>query len=231
MLAGPVGHVDVPLLVDGDVEGAIRAAAEYRDIFGPDNYFLEIQNHGLPEEERVRQLMPRVAGETGLPIVATNDCHFLAKEHFQAHDILLCIGTNRLVEDENRWKSATSEVYFKNTQEMLALFEDWPDAIENTLRIADRVNFEMELGKLLLPAFPLPEPFETPDDYLEHLARKGLKHRYERITPELEKRLEYELGIIDSMGFNAYFLIVWDLCRYAREHNIWYEARGSAAGI
>jgi len=174
------------MLVRGDVQGAIAAAGEYRDILGAENYFLEIQNHGLPEEDRVRQLMPEVAQATGVGIVATNDCHFLERSHFESHDILLAIQTGKTLDDESRWKSATPEVYFKSTEEMLQLFQDWPEAIENTLRIADRIDCTLETDQLLLPEFPLPEGFSSPDAYVEHLAREGLPRRYDASTSELE---------------------------------------------
>jgi len=226
-LSGEPSH----FLRQGDVQGAIRATAEYRDILGVGNYFLEIQNHNLPDEDRVRQLMPRVASETGVEIVATNDCHFLDRSHFEAHDILLAIQTGKTLNDASRWRSATPEVYFKSPQEMVELFKDWPEAIENTLRVADMVDFKLELGNLLLPAFDLPEPFQTPDEYVEHLAREGLKKHYGQLTDELLTRLDYELGIIKTTGYAGYFLIVWDFIDAARKMEIPVgPGRGSAAG-
>ncbi len=218
-------------LRQGNVKAAIEAAAAYRDILGRDNYFLEIQNHGIEEEAQIRRLMPEVARETGLGIIATNDCHFLDREHHEAHDILMAIQTGKTLNDPSRWRSNTPEVYYKSTREMLELFQDWPEAVENTLRVADMVDFEMELGNLLLPAFPIPEEFTGPDDYLEHLAREGLQRRYGTITPELTERLEYELGVIRQMGFAGYFLIVWDFIDAARRMDIPVgPGRGSAAG-
>ncbi len=215
----------------GDVEKATAAAAEYRDILGAENYFLEIQNHGIEEEGRIRQLMPQVADAVGCGIVATNDCHFLDRAHHEAHDILLAIQTGKTLNDPNRWRSNTPEVYFKSTQEMLKLFQDWPDAVSNTLRIAERVDFEMQLGKLLLPEFPLPDEFDTPDEYVASLSRKGLKERYGTITEEMEERLAYELGIIQQTGYAGYFLIVWDFIDAARRMKIPVgPGRGSAAG-
>ncbi len=218
-------------LRQGNVRAAIEAAAAYRDILGADHYFLEIQNHGIEDEARIRQMMPEVARETGVGIIATNDCHFLERSHFEAHDILLAIQTGKTLDDPGRWRSNTPEIYFKSTREMLDLFQDWPEAVENTLRVADMVDFELEMGKLLLPAFPIPEQFEGPDAYLEHLAREGLRRRYGTITPELTERLEYELGVIRQMGFAGYFLIVWDFIDAARGMNIPVgPGRGSAAG-
>ncbi len=218
-------------LRQGNVEAAIAAAAAYRDILGRDNYFLEIQNHGIEDEARIRQLMPQVARETGLGIIATNDCHFLDRAHFEAHDILLAIQTGKTLDDPSRWRSNTPEIYFKSTREMLDLFQDWPQAVENTLRVAEMVDFQLELGKLLLPAFPIPPGFSGPDDYLEHLAREGLGRRYPALTSELTERLEYELGIIRQTGYAGYFLIVWDFIDAARKMNIPVgPGRGSAAG-
>ena len=215
----------------GNVKKATEAAHVYKEILGPDHYFLEIQNHGIEEETTIRQLMPEVAKATGLEIIATNDCHFLDRSHHEAHDILMAIQTGSLLNDPNRWRSNTPEIYFKSTAEMLALFQDWPDAVENTLRVADMVDFEMELGNLLLPEFELPEGFTSPDDYVEHLAREGMKDLYPSLTPELEERLQYELGIIKTTGYAGYFLIVWDFIFAAREMSIPVgPGRGSAAG-
>ena len=218
-------------LRQGNVAAAIEAASAYKEILGADSYFLEIQNHGIEEEARIRELMPQVARATGLPIICTNDCHFLDRTHHEAHDILMAIQTGKTLNDPGRWRSHSPEIYFKSTEEMLQLFQDWPEAIENTLRVADMVDFEMELGKLLLPKFPLPEGFTTPDQYVEHLARAGLPRRYPEITPELEQRLDYELGIIKQTGYAGYFLIVWDFIDAARQRSIPVgPGRGSAAG-
>ena len=218
-------------LRSGNVKAAVEAAAAYRDILGRGNYFLEIQNHGLEDEARIRQLMPDVARQTGCPIIATNDCHFLDRDHHEAHDILMALQTGKTLNDPGRWRSNTPEVYFKSTEEMLALFRDWPEAVENTLRVADTVDFEMELGKLLLPEFPLPEGFVDADEYVEHLARAGLRKRYDRVTTEHEERLAYELGVIKQTGYAGYFLIVWDFIDAARKMDIPVgPGRGSAAG-
>jgi DNA polymerase-3 subunit alpha len=230
-LSACAGGAPSSALVRDDVPAAIKAAGAYRDIFGPDRYFLEIQNHGLPEEERIRNLMPAVARDLGLEIVATNDCHFLERAHHEAHDILLAIQTGKTLEDPGRWRSATPEVYFKTTQEMATLFADWPAALANTARIADMVDLDLELHKMLLPAFPLPAGFASLEDYLTHLARQGLRERYREITPDLEDRLDYELGIIRKTGYTGYFLIVWDFIDAARRMGIPVgPGRGSAAG-
>ncbi|MCP4145152.1 MAG: DNA polymerase III subunit alpha [bacterium] len=219
------------MLLDDDVAGAIRVASEYAEILGKDNYFLEIQDHGIDAETKVRQMMPEVAAATGLGIVCTNDCHYLDKLHSQAHDLLLCIGTNQLYDDPNRWRYDTDQIYLKSSQEMLELFKDWPDACANTLRIAEMCDLDIKLGELLLPEFPLPEGFSTPDDYLRHLGSEGLKNRYDRADDELTERFEYELKIIKRMGYAGYFLIVWDFIKVSRERSIPVgPGRGSAAG-
>ena len=218
-------------LKTGDVAGAVRAASEYKDIFGADNYFLEIQNHGIKAEDQVRRFMPEVARETGLQLVCTNDCHYLEREHAQAHDLLLCIGTNRQFDDPSRWRYDTDQIYLKSSQEMLDLFQDWPEACANTLRIADMCNLEIKLGELLLPAFPLPGGFTDEFHYLTHLAKEGLIKRYGAITPDLQERFEYEMGVIKETGYAGYFLIVWDFIRAARDMRIPVgPGRGSAAG-
>ena len=218
-------------LKSGDVAAAVRSAMEYKEIFGPDRYFLEIQDHGIEAEARVRSLMPEVARETGLSLVCTNDCHYLDREHAQAHDLLLCIGTNRQFDDPSRWRYDTDQIYLKSTEEMLTLFQDWPEACENTLRIADMCNLEIKLGELLLPAFPLPPGFEDEFHYLTHLAREGLAERYADHTSELLERFDYEMDIIKQTGYAGYFLIVWDFIRASRDLDIPVgPGRGSAAG-
>ncbi len=219
------------LLAGDDLAGAVRAAGRYAEIFGRDRYFLEIQNHGLPREERVRQLMPKVADQIGVGIVATNDCHFLERSHHQAHDILLSIQTNRQYDDPGRWRSQTDQVYFKSAEEMLTLFQDWPAAVQNTIAIAEMVDYEMHLGELLLPEFPLPADYRDADEYVAEVARQGLRERSGTVTPELEQRLAYELGVIRQMGYAGYFLIVWDFICAARRLDIPVgPGRGSAAG-
>jgi len=219
------------MLKEGNVAGATRAACEFGEILGRDNYFLEIQDHGIEEEARVRQLMPKVARAAKLGIVCTNDSHYLKREHSQAHDLLLCIGTNKQFDDRNRMRYDTDQVYFKSPQEMLALFRDWPEAIENTLRIADMVDLELKLGELLLPEFPLPDGFTEDLAYLKHLAWEGLHKRYPDITPEIEERYNYEMGVIEETGYAGYFLIVWDFINASRRMDIPVgPGRGSAAG-
>jgi len=215
----------------GNLEAATEAAGFYTELLGRDRYFLEIQNHGIEEEGLIRREVPGIARAVGCGVVATNDCHFLERSHFEAHDILMALQTGKTINDPSRWKSNTDQVYLKSSREMLELFKDWPEAAANTLRIADMVDFEMELGKLLLPEFPLPAGFDSPDAYVAHLARTGLEKRYGTITPELQERLDYELGVIAQTGYAGYFLIVWDFIDAARQRNIPVgPGRGSAAG-
>ena len=205
---------------------------EYKSIFG-DDYYLEVQNHGIPEEDQVREAILSLAQETNIKVVATNDIHYLKKEHHDAHDALLCLQTGKDVDDPNRMKYSTRELYFKSRDEMAQLFPENPELLENTLEVAGKCNLELEFKNYLIPDFEIPEDEEsrTLPEYLHKLAYQGLKERYEEITPELEQRLDRELGVITKMGYAGYFLITYDFIRYAREQNIPVgPGRGSAAG-
>jgi len=213
------------------LEEAERRALRYAALFGENDFFLEIQDHHLDAEDRVRPAIIELAKRTGLPLVCTNDCHYLKKEHAQAHDALLCIQTGKTVADRDRMRYETPELYVKSPEEMKRLFGHVPGAIENTVRIAEACHLEMEFGKFKLPRFPLPDGYQNPDDYLVALANDGLGKRYKTITPEIQKRLDYELGVIKQMGYAGYFLIVRDFTHFAREHGIPVgPGRGSAAG-
>jgi DNA polymerase-3 subunit alpha len=206
---------------------------EYMDILGKENYYLEIQNHGLPEEAKVAATVKDIASNLGVQLVATNDCHYMKREHYDAHDALLCIQTGKFLEDTNRMKYATDQIYFKSPEEMVELFSDsdTPEAIENTLRIAEECSLELDLFKSKVPNFPLPEEFQTTEEYLDYLSIRGLENRYGKVTTSLEERLRFELDTINSMGYAGYFLIVKDFVDYARENNIRVgPGRGSAAG-
>ncbi len=218
-------------LLRGNTEAAVMAARELQDIFGPDNFYLEIQNHGLEPEEILLGKIEAISRETSIPMLATNDCHYLRQQDYLAHDALLCIQTGKLVEDTNRMRYNTDQIYFKSDKEMEEALGDFKPALENTIRVAEACNLELELGKLKLPVYPIPTKFENPDRYLEHLCREGLKKRYEEHTDEIETRLKYELGVIRKMGYAGYFLIVKDFCDYARKQGIPVgPGRGSAAG-
>lgn len=209
---------------------AKKAALEYQDIFGTDNFFLELQDHGYDDDKPVNAGLLRLSKETGIGLIATNDCHYTRAEDAEAHDLLLCIQTGKKVTDEDRMRYPGGQFYVKSPEEMSALFPYAPEALENTQKIADRCNVEIEFGNHKLPRFDVPEG-KTARGFLEELCRKGLEERYHPVTEELKKRLDYELGVIEKMGFVDYFLIVWDYCRFARTSGIPVgPGRGSAAG-
>ena len=218
-------------LAEGDLHAARSAACALVDIIGSENFYLEIQNHGLPQEKRVRELAAQLASELGLSLVATHNCHYLHPHQREAHDVLIAIQQQRTVDDPARSTYEGEPYHFADGDEMRARFRDFPDAIENTLRIAERCQFELKLGEHLLPRFPLPAGYASPEAYLEALARQGTLARYGRIDETLERRLTYELGVIAQTGFAGYFLITGDFVQFAREHGIPVgPGRGSAAG-
>ncbi len=225
-------HGEIPsLLLEGKYQKAKEVTEEYKSILGEGNFFFEIQNHQIDEEKKVLPLLVKLAGEMKVGLVATNDCHYLKKEHALAHDALLCIQTGKKLTDTDRMKFANDQLYFKSPEEMKALFADYPSAIENTLRIAEQCNLDLEFGKTHLPEFPLPPGYDNLDSYLDFLSRKGLAQRYSKVTPGLEERLEYELKVIRQMGFAGYFLIVKDFIDYARNKGIRVgPGRGSVGG-
>ena len=216
-------------LVAGNDAMAREVAEWYANTF-PDRYYLEVQAHGTPGQAELNQQVFALADELGLPVVATNDAHFLQHEHHPAHDILVCIGTARNHDDEDRLKYDDG-LYFKNPEEMAATFPDRPEVIENTLKIADEVSLTLE-KKYHLPGFQLPDPFTDDNDYLVHLAEAGARERYgDPLPDEVEARLRYELDVILKTGYAGYFLITWDFIRWAREQGIPVgPGRGSAAG-
>ncbi|MEA3297779.1 MAG: DNA polymerase III subunit alpha, partial [candidate division Zixibacteria bacterium] len=218
-------------LLHGNTEAAVAVAREYGEIFGEGHFFLEIQNHGLEKQEQLLPKIEAISRETGIPMLATNDCHYLRQEDSDAHDALLCIQTGKQVADTDRMRYNTDQIYFKSAKEMEEVFGDFKPALENSIRIAEACNLELEMGNLKLPISPIPKPFVDPDIYLRHLCDKGLKERYVEITPEIEERLTYELDVIMKLGYAGYFLIVRDFCEYSRSQNIRVgPGRGSAAG-
>jgi len=217
-------------ILKGNVDRAEALAKEYSDIFGKDNFFLEIQDHGLPEQKTANKQIIEMSQKLGIGLVATNDSHYIYKKDAECHDVLLCIQMGKTVDDTNRMKFSTDEFYLKNHVEMQQLFENYPQALANTCRIAQRCHVTLEFGNMYLPEFPVPEGL-TADGYLEQLCRDKLIERYGDNTAEATTRLEYELSVIYKMGYSGYFLIVWDFINYARTQDIPVgPGRGSAAG-
>ena len=188
-------------------EEAAAAARFYREVFDGD-FYLELQDHGIPDELLANRRLLDLARELDLPLVATNDCHYLRREHAAAHDALLCIQTGKNRDDQDRMRYTTDELFLKSADEMWERFGAVPEALENTMKIAERCAVELEFDRLLLPDFPPPPPFTELDPYLRHLCEAGLRQRYGELTDELRRRLDYELGVIHQMGYAGYFLIV-----------------------
>ena len=217
-------------LARGMYEEAMRSAQRHEGIFGKNNFFLELQDHGLPEQKMVNQGLLRLSRDTGIELVATNDIHYTFAEDEKAHDILLCIQTGKKVADEDRMRYAGGQYYCKSEEEMQALFPYAREALENTHKIAERCNVEIEFGVTKLPKYEVPEGFDS-WTYLNHLCREGFKTRYPKDDGTLSRRLDYELDVIRTMGYVDYFLIVWDFINYARSKDIMVgPGRGSAAG-
>ena len=217
-------------LARGMYEEAMRSAQRYEGIFGKNNFFLELQDHGLPEQKIVNQGLLRLSRDTGIELVATNDIHYTFAEDEKAHDILLCIQTGKKVADEDRMRYAGGQYYCKSEEEMQALFPYAREALENTHKVAERCNVEIEFGVTKLPKYEVPEGFDS-WTYLNHLCREGFKTRYPKDDGTLSRRLDYELDVIRTMGYVDYFLIVWDFINYARSKDIMVgPGRGSAAG-
>jgi DNA polymerase-3 subunit alpha len=222
------GEVSRALEVD-DWENARRLAGEYGEIFGEGRFFLELQDHGMAEQRRLNEQLLRLAPETGLPLVVTNDLHYVRRSQSEAHDVLLCVGTGNNIDTPGRMKFESDGFYLKSAAEMAALFPDQREALLNTRRIAEMCDVELPLGQFRIPHFPVPEG-ETVESWLRAECQRGLARRYGTITPELQTRLDYELGVILSMGYAGYFLIVADFIRFAREQGIQTTCRGSAPG-
>ena len=226
-LAGSVNQA----LLNGQNEKAEEIALWHKRVFGED-YYIEIQNNGLKEQVLANQKLVQLARKLDIPLVATNDAHYLKKEDAYNHEVLLCIQTGKRMSDEDRMKFDTEELYVKSPEEMIDYFKAFPDAIENTVKIAEKCNVEFEFGHTILPNYEVPEGYETHYDFLEDLCKKGMVKRYgSNIPEEYQKRAEYELGVIKKMGYVDYYLIVWDYINYAKTHNIPVgPGRGSGAG-
>jgi DNA polymerase-3 subunit alpha len=215
------------LIRDGRLDDARATIAWHRDLF-PGRYFLEIQEHDIPELADVNRHVIALSRELDVPLVATNDIHYARREQADIHDVLLCIQTGKVINEPHRMRMDGDTYYMRTADEMAALFSEAPEALSNTLRIAEMCEVEIEFGKYHLPPFEVPEPYDA-ESYLRYLCEQGLEQRYPEITPQIRGRLDYELNIIHQMGFDTYFLIVWDLCRFSREQGIWWNVRGSGA--
>ncbi|MGE4453682.1 MAG: DNA polymerase III subunit alpha, partial [Sphaerochaeta sp.] len=210
---------------------AKERAQWFASVFDDGRYYLEMQDHNLPEQKKTNPLLKQISDETGIPLVCTNDIHYIDKSDANAQDLLLCVGTNSKKNDPNRMRFPNQEFYFKSEAEMAELFSWCPEALENTTKIAERCNLEIHFPGPLLPNFAVPQDFSDTSDYLRHLSNEGLKSRYPDITEELQKRLDYELDIIIKMQFEGYFLIVMDYIQWAKQHDIPVgPGRGSGAG-
>ena len=219
-------------LVEGRTEDARKTLDWYYEVFGKDNFFFELQDHEIPELRQLNKSLLEIAPRYNAQFVATNDVHYIKQEDHTLQDILLCIQTGALVSDKDRMRMTDPSYYLRSAEEMKAIFGHIPGAVENTLLIAERCNVDLSFKGYHLPHFDVPQGY-TLESYLRHLCEEGLRIRYgDRAThdPTVRERFEYELRVITEMGFAAYFLIVWDLCRFSRERGIWYNARGSAAG-
>jgi DNA polymerase-3 subunit alpha len=219
-------------MIHESYEAARKVALEYRDIFG-DDYYLEIHNHGIPEEDEARAGVLKLSQELSLPVVATNDTHYLKREHSMPHDVLICLQTGKDRDDPTRLRYTTDEIYFKNAEEMQKAFPQNEDALKLTADIAAKCDLKLDFKKVYLPTYQVPEPDNnlSLDDFLEKLAWEGVKQRYKEVTPEIEQRLRHELAVIKQTGYAGYFLITQDFIRAARERGIPVgPGRGSAAG-
>jgi len=215
------------LIRGGRIDAARRAITWYRDVF-PGRYYLELQEHDIPELAEVNRHVVALARELGLPLVATNDVHYLRRQDAAIHDVLLCVQTGKTVNEPQRMRMDGETYYMRDAREMAALFPKAPDALVNTLRIAEMCEIDLEFGNYHLPIFDVPEGYDA-QSYLRHLCERGLWKKYPHMTPQIQERLDYELDIIHRMGFDTYFLIVWDLCRFSQEQGIWWNVRGSGA--
>ena len=217
-------------IMDNNMDKAREVASKYRDIFGPDNFFLELQDHGIREQKEVNRELEKLGRDLDINLVATNDVHYLRKEDARVHDVLLCVQTGKTVVDEDRMRFPSEEFYLKSPEEMEELFPENLEALRNTQAIDNRCDVKLDFETLHLPEYKVPEGYTNPE-YLRKLCEEGLTERYGNVTDEIRKRFEYEFSIIIQMGYTDYFLIVWDFIKFARDNNIMVgPGRGSAAG-
>ncbi|HEC21786.1 MAG TPA: DNA polymerase III subunit alpha [Chloroflexi bacterium] len=219
------------MMLEGREKEARRLLGWYQDVFGPDRFYIELQEHDIPELRRLNQALLELSPYAEVPLLATNDVHYVRREDANPHDVLLCIGTGNLVTEPNRLRFSDDSYYLRSPEEMMSIFAEVPEAITNTLRVAEMCNVNLDDRSYKLPQFPVPDGYDA-QSYLRHLCEKGLRARYgdRADSPQVRERLEHELKIIHEMGFDTYFLIVWDLCEFARERDIWWNVRGSGAG-
>ncbi|MGL4524363.1 MAG: DNA polymerase III subunit alpha [Spirochaetia bacterium] len=223
------GEISV-YLVKGEYEKAKERALFYRDLFGKDYYYLEVQDHGMREDQILRREMKKLSSDTGIPLIATNDVHYMTKEDEVYNDIFICIGTQKKYNDTQRMH-ASPQCYFRSPDEMYELFADMPEALSNTVELANKCNVTIPRPGPMLPDYEVPKEYDSEETYFDYLVHKGLKNRYHEITPEIIERAEYEIKTIVSMGFVGYFLIVWDFIDWAKSHHISVgPGRGSGAG-
>ncbi len=222
---------DLPkLLLDGRYEDAKKFALRMQDVFGKDHFYIELMDHGIPEQQQVLPLLVKLAKDTGIPMICTNDAHYLRQTDAEAQEVLMCIQTGKTMDDENRMRMTTDQLYVKSPEEMAAQFAAYPEALENTVKIAERCHVDFDFKSIHLPKFPVPEG-ETPLSMLTRLCEQGLAARYAPMTQEAKDRLAYELSVISSMGYVDYFLITWDFIKFAKDHGIMVgPGRGSGAG-
>ncbi|MFQ5341171.1 MAG: DNA polymerase III subunit alpha, partial [Anaerolineae bacterium] len=219
----------IPRMIrEEQIEQAREMAGWFQEVFGKENFYLEVQEHNIDFLGRVNRELIAMSRDLDIPLVATNDVHYIRSEDFYAHEVLLCVQTSTTMKNPDRMRIGET-FYLRTPQEMAALFSEVPEAISNTLRIAEQCELEIEFGHYHLPHFDVPEGYDA-EGYLRHLCEQGITQRYDNVTPEIRQRLEYELSIIHQMGFDTYFLIVWDLCRFAHDNGIWWNVRGSGAG-
>lgn len=219
------------LIINNKQDEALKKAMMYRDLFGKENYFLELQDHGIPEERISNRGLIEISRRTGIPLIATNDIHYLNRENASAQEVLICIGTQKTINDTNRMTFYNNEFYMKSPEEMIRLFADVPEAISNTKLIEEMTDLTINFPGAKLPDFEIPPQFESQTDYMKHIVYEGAKKRYSDLTPDILKRIEYELDTIIKLKFVGYFLIVWDFINYAKEHDIPVgPGRGSGAG-
>lgn len=217
-------------ILNGDYEGAKQMSLRLNGIYGQGNFYLELQDHGIEEQKKVNNNLVKLSKETGIPLVATNDVHYLNKDDHTNHDILLCIQTGKTVDEEGRMRFPSNEFYLKSYDEMLKLFPYAKEALDNTVKISEMCNVEFDFNQMHLPGFDVPQEY-SPNEYLRSLCNEGLNRRYDSVTDEIKERLEYELTTIENMGYVDYFLIVWDFIKYAKDNGIIVgPGRGSCGG-